>query len=268
MQIVEKSAQLPSASALVPTLGALHEGHASLIRQAREISENVVVSIFVNPLQFNDTSDLLKYPRTPESDENLARESGASTLWLPEEDEIYPSEIEKLSAGVVGEKFEGLGRPGHFSGVLTVVKRLFDLAKPEWAIFGEKDFQQLFLIEKMVKEENLKVKIIRAKTIRSEAGLALSSRNIHLDHKDKRAALVIWRALSAAYTSADVHQATEAMKQALATEPAFTCEYAVIIDEETFGIATNESKSKRAIIAGWINGVRLIDNRPMSQAHV
>jgi pantoate--beta-alanine ligase len=123
------------ACAFVPTMGALHAGHASLIKKAREYSDTVVVSIFINPLQFENKDDLAKYPRTPEFDIELASQAGATHLWLPTVDEIYPGEVQKISAGALGDIYEGVKRPGHFDGVLTVVNRLFELVKPHWAIF-------------------------------------------------------------------------------------------------------------------------------------
>ena len=148
--------------AFVPTMGALHADHQSLISKARELCDEVVVSVFVNPLQFEDKDDLAKYPRTPERDAELAEEAGATILWTPEYETIYPNEITKLSAGELGTKFEGVHRPGHFDGVLTVVNRLFELVQPRYAIFGEKDFQQLFLITTMAAELHPDIEIVHA----------------------------------------------------------------------------------------------------------
>ena len=131
---------------LVPTMGALHPGHQSLIKIAKNYGQKIVVSIFVNPLQFENKADLNNYPKTIEADLQIAKDAGASAIFLPSEKEIYPGEVERIDAGVLGDLYEGASRNGHFSGVLTVVKRLFDLVKPKHAIFGEKDFQQLFLI--------------------------------------------------------------------------------------------------------------------------
>jgi len=136
---------------LVPTMGALHAGHQSLIKLAKSKSDQVLVSIFVNPLQFENKDDLANYPKSLERDLELAKAAGATAVFAPSESVIYPGDIEKISAGPIGDLYEGEARPGHFSGVLTVVKRLFDLVKPKAAVFGEKDFQQLFLIKQMVK---------------------------------------------------------------------------------------------------------------------
>lgn len=249
--------------ALVPTMGALHEGHAALIHQAKKFSDSVLVSIFINPLQFNDVKDLEKYPQTPESDIRVARESGAAALWIPTYAEIYPGTIERLEPGPVGALYEGAMRAGHFQGMLTVVKRLFDLVSPAWALFGEKDFQQLFLVRAMVEELDLKVQIVAVPTVRQANGLAISSRNTRLNPADLDSALVISRALSNASRMETVASMQQELEETLASQPEFDCEYAVIIDESDFSRATDSTLRKRALVAGWINGVRLIDNMSM-----
>ena len=256
--VTAKELAVDGACAFVPTMGALHAGHASLIKKAREYSDTVVVSIFINPLQFENKDDLAKYPRTPEFDIELASQAGATHLWLPQSNEIYPDEVQKISAGALGNIYEGVNRPGHFDGVLTVVSRLFELVNPEWAIFGEKDFQQLTLIKSM----KSKVKIVAAPTIRDVDGLALSSRNIRLS--DRESALIIYRALVAASKEKNIDLARFTMKEVLATEESFTLDYAEIINETNFENASQNDESKRAIIAGWVNGIRLIDNMPMN----
>ncbi len=231
---------------LVPTMGALHKGHQALIKRARELDKEVVVSIFVNPLQFSGSQDLEKYPRTPEADIQIATLAGATEVWFPNFEEIYPSEPIQISAGTVGDLYEGASRPGHFAGVLTVVNRLFEIVKPSAAVFGEKDFQQLWLIKNHFK----KMEIVSVPTVRDYDGLALSSRNVQLSETDRTAALVISKAL----------QEPNRMLEILATETAFKLDYAEIIDETTFGQASAATQNKRAIIAGWVNGVRLLDN--------
>jgi len=248
-------------------MGALHAGHQSLIAKARELCDEVVVSVFVNPLQFEDKDDLAKYPRTPERDAELAQEAGATVLWTPDYEAIYPSEIKKLSAGELGNKFEGVHRPGHFDGVLTVVNRLFELVKPRYALFGEKDFQQLFLITKMAAELHSDVEIVPAPTIREVSGLAMSSRNVRLNDEARLAADVISRVLRTASNKESVERALTTLQE-ISREPLLTLDYAEIIDEETFEIATDLTEKKRAIVAGWINGVRLIDNMAMKSALV
>jgi pantoate--beta-alanine ligase len=259
MKIVTQASDLLYGCAFVPTMGALHSGHQSLFARAAEQSEKVVASIFVNPLQFENPDDLAKYPRTPERDAQFAEESGVTHLWLPQYEEIYPPQFAKLSAGPLGEIYEGASRPGHFDGVVTVVSRLFELVRPECAIFGEKDFQQLSLIKKIKSD----VRIISAPTIRESDGLALSSRNVRLDAESRQRATVISRALYAAVEAPDYESAQLVMREILSSEPALTLDYAQIIDEENFTDATTSTVSARAIIAGWLNGIRLIDNMAM-----
>jgi len=242
----------------VPTMGALHAGHQSLIKLAKEKSDQVLVSIFVNPLQFENKDDLAKYPNTLEADLKLAESAGAAAVFAPSYEDIYPGEITKIEAGVIGDLYEGKSRGDHFSGVLTVVKRLFDLTRPAAAIFGEKDFQQLFLIKQMVKQLNLPIEIIAAPIIREVDGLAMSSRNVRLDEAGRKSALIISKALN--------KDSISDMRAVLETEPGFTLDYLEVIDEETFLPATSDSKNKRAIIAGWVNGVRLLDNKRMGSS--
>jgi pantoate--beta-alanine ligase len=266
MKIVNSAVELDDGCTFVPTMGALHAGHASLFTAARSQSDFVVASIFVNPLQFENGKDLELYPRTPEQDIEIARDSGVTHLWLPQHSEIYPENFAKRFAGPVGEIFEGSHRVGHFDGVVTVVSRLFDLLRPAKAIFGEKDFQQLYLIRKLAGESFKDLEIIAAPTIRESDGLALSSRNVRLNKTDREAAAVIYRALNAATTSETLDQAREAMLQISSQEPLFKLDYAEVIDEADFAIATQSTSKQRAIIAGWLNGVRLIDNMEMNLA--
>ena len=240
---------------LVPTMGALHAGHQSLIKLGKDLGEKVIVSIFVNPLQFENKSDLESYPKSFEQDLQFAKESGATAVFTPSESDIYPGQIEKIEAGSIGDIFEGKSRPGHFSGVLTVVKRLFDLVNPRHAVFGEKDFQQLFLIKKMVNDLKLPINIVAAPTIRDSSNLALSSRNSRLSVEDKKVAQVIYQAL----TQNNIEDARAFMKKV----DGFSLDYLELIDEQSFTLATPDTKNKRLIIAGWVNQVRLIDNMAM-----
>ena len=240
--------------AFVPTMGALHVGHESLITLAKSKCSEVVVSIFIDPLQFENKEDLANYPRTPELDIVRAEKAGATRVWLPTFEEIYPNEPEIIPAGAVGQLFEGVHRFGHFDGVLTVVKRLFELIKPTYAVFGEKDFQQLYLVKKMVKDFKLPIEIISAPIIRESDGLALSSRNIRLSDKGRKSALIISKALrEGGRDRALVHKI-------LASEPNFILDYAEVIDANTFEIANVDTINQRTIIAGWVEGVRLLDN--------
>lgn len=240
---------------LVPTMGALHVGHKTLIELAKKEGERVIVSIFINPLQFENKEDLINYPKSLDSDINLAEAAGASALFIPSEDVIYPGDIEKISAGGIGDIYEGSSRTEHFSGVLTVVKRLFDLVKPKVAVFGEKDFQQLFLIKQMVIQLKIPVQIISAPTIRDNTGLAVSSRNIKLGSDGEKKAQVIHRALT--------KQTFEQMQKEISSEPGFKLDYLEVIDENSFEKAKTDTQNKRVIIAGWVNQIRLIDNMPM-----
>ena len=238
---------------LVPTMGALHPGHQSLIKLAKNYGEKIVVSIFVNPLQFENKTDLNTYPKTNEADLQMAKEAGATAVFVPSEKEIYPGEIKRIDAGAVGDLYEGAARSGHFSGVLTVVKRLFDLVMPKHAVFGEKDFQQLFLIKEMVKKLHIPVNIVSAPTIRDLNNLALSSRNIKLTESEKKTASVIFKALST--------ENLEQAKEVIQSQPLFKLDYLSLIDEKTFADAHPSTENKRLIIAGWVNQVRLIDNK-------
>ena len=240
---------------LVPTMGALHIGHKSLIELAKKEGERVIVSVFVNPLQFENKEDLINYPKSLDSDINLAKAAGASALFIPSEDVIYPGDIEKIPAVGIGDIYEGSSRTEHFSGVLTVVKRLFDLVKPKAAVFGEKDFQQLFLIKQMVAQLEIPIQIISAPTIRDKSGLAVSSRNVRLGEDGEKIAQVISRALT--------KQTFKQMQEEISSEPGFKLDYLEVIDENSFEKAKTGTQNKRVIIAGWVNQIRLIDNMPM-----
>jgi len=256
------SNQIPQAPdiAFVPTMGALHDGHLELIKAARKLSDTVVVSIFVNPLQFDNKEDLAKYPRDLEGDKAKALQAGASYVWAPTFEEIYPESssaqsgdgIARLSAGALGSLFEGASRPGHFDGMLTVVHRLFETVRPKYAIFGEKDLQQLHIVKNWVRQSGYPVEIIAVPIIREPDGLAMSSRNVRLSPSGRVAAVVLSRALATGDRAM--------MHHVLANETEFTLDYAEIIDPESFQIATPATKEPYAIVAGWINGVRLIDN--------
>jgi pantoate--beta-alanine ligase len=247
-------------SILVPTMGALHKGHQGLIKRARTLDKEVIVSIFVNPLQFENKEDIENYPRTPERDIEIATIAGATQVWFPEFEELYPEGFQTLTAGPLGSIFEGASRPGHFDGVVTVVNRLFALTKPSKAIFGEKDFQQLSIIKSM----KTPVEIIGVPTVREFDGLAMSSRNQRLTQEGRNSALVVNRALSAARLAPTVEIAIEILNSTLSTESGFKKDYATVIDENDFSVAKETTQSKRAIIAGWVEGVRLIDNMPMA----
>jgi pantoate--beta-alanine ligase len=240
-------------------MGALHKGHQALIKRARTLDKDVIVSIFVNPLQFESKEDLEKYPRSPERDIEIATIAGANEVWFPEYEDLYPEGFKTVNAGLLGDLFEGASRPGHFDGVVTVVDRLFAIAKPDKAVFGEKDFQQLTIIKAM----KSKVEIIGVPTVREFDGLAMSSRNLQLSESGRNVALVIHRALAAAKLAPTVEIAQEVLNTTLSTESGFDKDYATIIDEKDFSLAGEGTENRRAIIAGWVEGVRLIDNMAM-----
>ncbi len=244
---------------LVPTMGALHKGHQALIKRARTLDKDVIVSIFVNPLQFENKNELAEYPHTPERDIEIATIAGATEVWFPEYEDLYPEGFKSLSAGPLGNKYEGASRPGHFDGVVTAVDRLFAIAKPDKAVFGEKDFQQLIIIKAM----KSKVEIIGVPTVREFDGLAMSSRNLRLSAAGRNSALVIHRALAAAKLAPTVEIAQEILNSTLSTESGFEKDYATVIAESDFKLADDTTTQRRAIIAGWVEGVRLIDNMPM-----
>jgi pantoate--beta-alanine ligase len=256
--------ELKHPVALVPTMGALHAGHASLVKIAKKYSDEVVVSIFVNPLQFENPNDFSSYPKSVNADAQLATTSGATKIWTPTFEEIYPNDPEIIASGEIGNLFEGVHRFGHFDGMLTVVKRLFDLVQPKFAVFGEKDFQQLFLIKRMVAQMKLPIEIIAAPTIRESSGLAMSSRNQKLSITERENAAGIYKALNLANSASELTTARSQLNTGISTIPNFLLDYAEIIDGESFAIAEDSTVNCRAIVAGWINGIRLIDNMAMS----
>jgi len=270
MKVIRDAKDLPRASdiAFVPTMGALHAGHQSLIRRARQFTENVLVSVYVNPLQFENKSDLANYPKTPLNDEELAGEAGAKYLWFPNENDLYPIGISQISAGEIGQKFEGAARAGHFNGVVTVVNALFSAVQPHWALFGEKDLQQLFLIKKMSEIHHPEILIVACETVRDIDGVALSSRNVRLSPLERDAAVVISRALKSAQSESQLSTKRQVLKDILSSEKQFELDYAEIVDGATFEIATERTDDQRAIVAGWINGVRLIDTMSMNSSLV
>jgi len=224
----------------VPTMGALHAGHASLIRQAKEQNQLVVVSIYVNPTQFNNSDDLEKYPRPLEADLKIAKEAGADVVWTPTYEGLYPDGYQvKVTESNISRQLEGEFRPGHFDGVLTVVLKLLNVVNPTHAYFGEKDFQQLQLIRKMVEALLLPIKIVPVPTLRESDGLAMSSRNVRLSESERKLAPEIYRVLT------QIKNPTEAESELIRLS--FKVEY------------LKEWEGRR-LIAAWLGKVRLIDN--------
>lgn len=256
--------------AFVPTMGALHDGHISLIELAKEHADFVVVSIFVNPLQFGANEDFDKYPRTLQSDAEKLSHADADLLFAPEVSDVYPNSRETTqSAGAVGKTFEGAARPGHFDGMLTVVARLFDLVKPDLAIFGEKDAQQLFLIRKMVAESEHRwnaLRVIGAPIVREVDGLAMSSRNRYLGVDERAAATNISRALRAAEAlDGSAAARLQAAQQVLAQVPAVRLDYVALVNPATFEPIEDGFVGRALlIVAAQVGDTRLIDNQSIS----
>ena len=253
----------------VPTMGALHEGHASLVGLARSLAGpggSVVVSVFVNPTQFNEAADFERYPRTIERDAAMCERLGVDVLFCPEPPEVYPPGEEvpvgTLPAVALLPGLEDAQRPGHFAGVCQVVRRLFALARPRAAVFGEKDWQQLQVVRAMVRGEGLGVEVVAAPTVREPDGLAMSSRNRLLEPLCRAAVAAVPRALDAARGESDASGAEGAMRRVL-LEAGLGVEYAAIRDAETLlGVAPG--RAGRALIAARCGAVRVIDNAPWS----
>lgn len=258
--------------AFVPTMGALHEGHASLMRTAREATAGpVVVSIFVNPMQFAPTEDLDRYPRTLESDLEVCAAEGVDVVFAPGVEELYPGGFSHdsvhdgvtVAPGALAAILDGESRPGHFDGVLTVVAKLFGLVRPAVAVFGQKDYQQLTLIRQMVRDLCLGIDIIGAETVREPDGLALSSRNRYLDADQRQVAVALSRALRAAQERAPygVPAARWAAMSVLKDEPGLELDYLALTSTD-LGEAP-ETGEGRILVAAKIGATRLIDNAPI-----
>lgn len=255
-----------SGIGFVPTMGALHAGHRSLVERARRECATVVVSVFVNPTQFNDKTDLKNYPRTPEADLRLLEEVGADYVFMPSVEEVYPEpDTRTFDFGMIDKVMEGATRPGHFNGVAQVVSRLFDLVKPAKAYFGEKDFQQIAVIREMVRQLRIPVEIIPCPIVRGEDGLALSSRNTLLDTDHRTTAPYIYKVLKAAVEKS--HQTTPDQLAAWVTaqvesNPLLKVIYFQVVDAATMQQVRTweESPAIQGCIAVQAGDIRLIDN--------
>ncbi len=250
--------------ALVPTMGALHAGHLALVDRARELTDEVVVSVFVNPLQFAPGDDLDRYPRDLDADLTTLAGRGVAAVFAPMPSAVYPDGAPRITvhAGAVGALHEGRSRPGHFDGVLTVVAKLFGIVRPAVAVFGEKDAQQLFLVRRMVRDLDMAVRVESVPTVREPDGLALSSRNRFLDARARRAAGAIPRALEAARSAADrgIDAVTAAAQSVLMGEQDVDLDYFRIVDPATFlPVSDDFSGPARAIVAARVGSTRLID---------
>jgi pantoate--beta-alanine ligase len=250
---------------LVPTMGALHDGHRALVRHAVSAGDIVVVSIFVNPLQFGVNEDLGTYPRTLDADVVALAEEGATLVFAPSIREMYPdgSSSTRLTAGPVGGLYEGAARPGHFDGMLTVVNKLFNIVEPDLAVFGQKDAQQVFLVERMIADLNLRVGLDVVPTVREPSGLALSSRNQNLDAAARDAARSISAGLSAAQEAASngVPAAIVAAHAVIGAAPLVKLDYLVVVHPHTYLPVDDDYRGPaRMLVAAVVGSTRLIDN--------
>jgi pantoate--beta-alanine ligase len=251
----------------IPTMGALHAGHRSLIARAREECGLVAVSIFVNPLQFGPSEDLASYPRDPDRDVALLERAGVDVAFTPSADEMYPSGRPDVTVdpGPLGERLEGASRPGHFRGVCTVVAKLFGLVGPSRAYFGEKDAQQLAVVRRMVADLDLPVEVVPCPTARERDGLAVSSRNARLSPDERHAAACLYESLARAAWlveggERDVGVLKAEMAKRVGMEPRARLDYVAVVDEDTFEEADRLRGRSRALIAAHIGSTRLIDN--------
>jgi pantoate--beta-alanine ligase len=251
--------------AFVPTMGALHDGHRSLIKLARSRGDIVAVSIFVNPLQFGPGEDYARYPRTLEDDLQVCEADGVDVVFVPSVRDLYPPGRQvTVDPGALGSVLEGHSRPGHFNGVLTVVLKLFNIIQPHVAIFGEKDAQQLACIQRMVSDLNISIEIVAAPIVRESDGLALSSRNVFLTATERAVARSISAALEKAATQSSVPSARAAAYEVLdraQAEPCFELDYATIVNPATFAEVPDDHVGPATfVVAARVGGTRLIDN--------
>ena len=277
MELIRTAADLRAATdawrstshivGFVPTMGALHGGHESLIRAARDREDRVVVSVFVNPLQFAPGEDLERYPRDEATDADVANRNGADVMWAPPVEEVYPPGVELVAPdpGPIGRVLEGAARPHHFAGVLTVVHRLFDVVGPARAYFGQKDAQQIFLIKRMIDEMRLPIELIAQPTVREPDGLAMSSRNAYLPDAEREQAGCLFLALTEAASLAragerDAAVLVAAMAREIGATELASLEYATVVDDRTFEQIAVLDRPARALVAARFPSARLIDN--------
>lgn len=252
--------------AFVPTMGALHDGHLALVRRARALADVVVMSIFVNPLQFAPTEDLARYPRDPAGDATKARDAGVDLLFAPDVQELYPREPSvRVVPGPVADRWEGAVRPGHFAGVLTVVAKLFHLVQPDAAVFGQKDAQQCALVRAMVRDLDFPLRLDVTPTVRERDGLALSSRNVYLDKQQRRNARDIPTALRAAeqlFEQGDRAASTlvGVVEAGLAMTPDLTLDYVGLVDPESLEPVEQARVGSLLMVAARVGTTRLLDN--------
>lgn len=251
---------------LVPTMGALHEGHLSLVRAAKESCDVVAASIFVNPTQFGPNEDLAKYPRSFERDCELLEKEGVQLLFAPSVEEMYPADaVTWVAVEGLSDKLDGRSRPGHFRGVTTVVAKLFHIIEPNAAFFGQKDAAQVAVIRRMVRDLNFPVEIVVGPIVREPDGLAMSSRNAYLDVQQRKQALVLHRSLMLVEKLAQQGERSAARliaaaRKELATEPGVRLDYFEIVSPETLDPVENISTGALAAVAAFVGATRLIDN--------
>jgi pantoate--beta-alanine ligase len=266
-QFLQKIRNEGKTIGFVPTLGALHQGHLSLIEQAQQNNDVIICSIFVNPSQFNDPKDLEKYPRTIEADIKMLEKANCDILFNPPVSEIYDgNETWHLNIGEAEHLLEGKFRPGHYQGVTQVVYKLFNIVNPDAAFFGQKDYQQFMIISHMVTQLNMPVKLVMCPILREADGLAMSSRNIHLTAEDRQHSLILSKTLKWAKDNFDIDKLSELKAEAnrmIATEPGVEPDYFEIADAGTLHPATPSSKSIIALVAAKVGKTRLIDNEFM-----
>ena len=261
-----RAARTQALLGLVPTMGALHEGHLSLVRRARQECAAVAISIFVNPAQFGPQEDLARYPRPIERDLELAASAGVDLVFHPSLEEMYPPGFATyVEVGPPASRWEGERRQGHFRGVTTVVAKLFTIVEPQRAYFGEKDYQQLAVVRRMVADLNLPVEIVGCPIVREQDGLALSSRNVYLTPEQRPQATALYRALQegrrlAAAGERDTSQLRTAMEAILAAAPGVTADYVAVVDPATLEPLDRLVGPRRALVAARLGEVRLIDN--------
>ena len=250
----------------VPTMGALHEGHLSLVRACKSRCQATAVSIFVNPLQFGPTEDLAKYPRPLERDAAMLKELGIDLLFLPTVEEMYPpGATTHVLVGELSEKLDGASRPGHFRGVATVVNKLFEIVRPDYAFFGQKDAAQVAVLRKMVRDLDMDVELVVCSIVREADGLAMSSRNVYLTAEQRQQALVLHRALMRVQFAVDQgeHDAEKlrAIGQGvIAEEPAARLDYLAVVDPQTLDPVAQVTRGALVAVAVYLGSTRLIDN--------
>lgn len=267
-ELATARAALAGPVAVVMTMGALHTGHAELVREARRRARSVVVTIFLNPLQFGPNEDLAKYPRTLDADLGLLAAEGVDLVFAPAPDVVYPDgdPLVRVSAGRLGEVLEGASRPGHFDGVLTVVAKLLHLTRPDLAYFGQKDAQQLLLIGRMVRDLDFPTEVVAVPTVREPDGLAMSSRNMYLTQFDREVALVLSRALhaGAAVASEGASAIRRAARDVLVAEPGSRVDYLALVHPDTLEDVPEWYRGEAMLaVAARIGATRLIDNLPV-----